>query len=577
MLSNFRKSALVAAMAFAASGAQAGVLFNDGLDGALFNAAASGRGVMVDFIPSANLNSPLGAGTFFGIAFTYRPDGTSAFVTFQNETTPIADGQTSITGMPVRLFNGGTFGDPFTAPTNSVVGTASATINSCESTQIMLDMTDASGLADVTFDYGPIGVSGNCTSIAANVSCPATTTAVGDDCQLPANISGNLYLPAGKQYIVEGQVSVTSGATLTIAPGVTVQGSSNNAVPNFLAVLNGGKIFANGTANAPITFTGPTPTKGSWAGVVLAGTSICNDAVGGAQCQFEAVPGITYGGSDLTDSSGSIRYARILYAGQAVAPDEELNALTLLGVGSGTHLSYIQTDHGDDDGFEFFGGTVNGHHLVCSNMTDDCFDLDQGYSGNLQFLFSYQGDPDGSFTNDPHGMEMDNDSGNNDKEPRTNPNVSNVTLKAQGMGANGEGMRMRRGLGGTFRGVVIDGYADRCINIDDAGTFTQAGSATAQGPGLTLQNSFIGSCAAGQFQDSSSDPYLVSAWYNAGNGNQTGEIMVRGQFMPAAGAPYLEGNEVPNNAFFVPVPYKGAFAGPWDTWYGGWTVNIPAN
>lgn len=577
MLSNFRKSALVAAMAFAATGAQAGVLFNDGVDGALFNAAASGRGVMVDFIPSANLNSPLGAGTFFGIAFTYRPDGTSAFVTFQNETTPIVDGQSSITGMPVRLFSGGTFGDPFTAPTNTVVGTANATINSCESTQIVLDMTDASGLADVTFDYGPIGISGNCTSVAANVSCPATTTAVGDDCQLPANIEGNLYLPAGKKYIVEGQVSVVSGATLTIAPGVTVQGSANNAVPNFLAVLNGGKIFADGTANAPITFTGPTPTKGSWAGVVLAGTSICNDAVGGAQCQFEAVPGITYGGSDLTDSSGSISYARILYAGQAVAPDEELNALTLLAVGSGTRLSYIQVDHGDDDGFEFFGGTANGDHLVCTNMTDDCFDLDQGYSGNLQFLFSFQGDPDGSFTNDPHGMEMDNDSGNNDLMPRTNPNVSNVTLIAQGMGANGEGMRMRRGLGGTFRGVVIDGYADRCINIDDAGTFVQAGSATAQGPGLTLQNSFIGNCAAGRFQESGNDPYPVSDWYNAGNGNQTGEIMLRGQFMPAAGAPYLEGNVVPNDPFFVPVPYKGAFAGPWDTWYGGWTVNIPAN
>jgi len=576
MLSKTAKSALVAAMALVATGAQAGVLFNDGLDGALFNAAAAGRGVMIDFIPSNDLAAPVGAGTYFGIAFTYRADGTSTFVTFQNETTAIADGQTVIADMPVRLFSGGTFGDPFTAPTNSVVGSATATLNTCESTQIVLDMTDASGLADVTFDYAPIGISGTCTSVAAT-ACPATTTAVGNDCQLPTNIEGNLFLPAGKKYLVEGQVSVVSGATLTIAPGVTVQGSNTVGVPNFLAVLPGGKIYADGTANAPITFTGPEPFKGSWAGVVLAGNSICNDASDGSPCQFEAVPSITYGGTVLDDNSGSISYARILYAGQAVAPDEELNGLTLLAVGSGTRLSYIQIDHGDDDGIEFFGGTVNGDHLVCTNMTDDCFDMDQGYSGKLQFLFSYQGDPDGSFTGDPHGMEMDNDSSNNDLTPRTNPTVSNVTLIAKGMGASGEGMRMRRGLGGTFRGIVIDGYADRCINIDDIGTFNQAGSATAQGPGLTLQNSFIGTCAAGPFQETDGDPYSIASWYNAGNGNQTGNAMLRGQFMPMAGAPYLEGNQVPNDPFFTPVPYKGAFAGPWDTWYAGWTVNIPAN
>jgi hypothetical protein len=203
--------------------------------------------------------------------------------------------------------------------------------------------------------------------------------------------------------------------------------------------------------------------------------------------------------------------------------------------------------------------------------------MDQGFAGKLQFLFSFQGDPDGSFTGDPHAFEMDNDSSNNDKLPRTNPTVSNVTVIGASAGASGEGMRMRRGLGGVFRGVVIDGYADRCINIDDAGTFTQAGSATAQGPGLTLQNSFIGNCAGGRFEDNAADPYAVSAWYNAGTGNQTGEYLKAGAFMPAAGAPFLSGNAVPADPFFVPVPYKGAFAGPFDRWYSGWTVNLPSN
>ncbi|MCB1635570.1 MAG: hypothetical protein KDI51_13325, partial [Xanthomonadales bacterium] len=331
----FRKTALASALLLASAGASAQVVYNDGLDGALFNPAASGRGVMVDFIPASNIANDAGLGTYFGIAFTYDLDGNPIFVTFQNETTRIDFGQTQIDGMPVRLFSGGSFGDPFTGPTNTVVGTASVQILSCENTLISLDMDDASGLPDVSFDYGPIGLSGGCAT-TVSAACPATTTAVGNDCLLPSNIEGDLYLPAGKTYIIQGQTSVVPGATLTIEPGTVLQGSSDSSVPNFLYVAAGAKIFANGTAQAPITFTGPEPIKGSWAGVVIAGNSTCN--VG--NCAFEAVPSITYGGTDLEDSSGSLRYVRILYAGQAIAPDEELNALTMLGVGAGTQVSY---------------------------------------------------------------------------------------------------------------------------------------------------------------------------------------------------------------------------------------------
>lgn len=573
---NTRKTALAAALILASAGASAQAVFNNGVDGALFDPAAAGRGAMIDFVPSSNISGALGLGTYFGIVFTYTATGAPLWVTFQNEGQRIDFGQTDINGMPVRLFNGGRFGNPFTAPTNTVVGSANVKVLSCDRTQITLDMTEASGLSDVSFDYVPLGGSGACASTVL-ASCPTGTTAEGANCRLPQNINGNLYLPAGKKYIVQGQVSVTSGATLTLEPGTVVQGSTNQSVPNFLAVLPGGKIFANGTAQAPITFTGPVPSKGSWAGVVIAGRSICNDAVGNSPCQFEAVPSITYGGTTLDDNSGSLRYVRILYAGQAVAPDEELNALTLLGVGSGTQLSYVQVDNGDDDGFEWFGGTVNGHHLVCTNMTDDCFDMDQGFAGKLQFLFSFQGNPGGSFTGDPHGFEMDNDSSNNDKQPRTNPTVFNATIIGNPAATNGEGMRMRRGLGGAFRGVVIDGYADRCINIDDAGTFTQAGSATSQGPGLTLQNSFIGNCSAGRFEDNAADPYTVSGWYTNGTGNQTGEYLKSGSFMPSSAAPFLTGNAVPTDPYFTPVPYKGAFAGPNDRWYADWTVNLPNN
>ena len=116
---------------------------------------------------------------------------------------------------------------------------------------------------------------------------------------------------------------------------MTVQGSTDVSTPNFLVAKVGGRLYAEGTPTQPIVFTGPQPVAGSWAGLVLAGDSTCNDAPANGTCQFEAVPSITYGGSDLADSSGALRYVRIQYAGQLVAPNEELNSLTLLAVGSG--------------------------------------------------------------------------------------------------------------------------------------------------------------------------------------------------------------------------------------------------
>ena len=139
--------------------------------------------------------------------------------------------------------------------------------------------------------------------------CPTGTTAVGNDCQLPNSITNNLILPAGKKYIVSGQVSVQSGASLSIAPGVTVQGASVNTVANFIAVLQGGKIFAEGTATQPITFTGPTTEAGSWAGLVIAGRSTCNEATGATVPSKPCRASLRC--NQLDDNSGRLRYVRI--------------------------------------------------------------------------------------------------------------------------------------------------------------------------------------------------------------------------------------------------------------------------
>lgn len=564
-----RKTALALAIAATAAPAQAVVTLNDGLDGTWYKAGEGGRGVSFDIIPQAD-----GSAVVFGGVFSYDGQGNPIWLTFGDT---FAAGVDSKANIPVNRSNGGSFGTAFTAPVITAVGSATVTFTSCSSATVALDMNAASTLPDVTLTVAPsqqvLGFARNalCTETAALASCPAGTTANGNDCQLPASITGAMFLPAGKKYLVRGQVSIESGATLTIAPGVTVQGSTDVSTPNFLVAKVGGRLYAEGTPTQPIVFTGPQPVAGSWAGVVLAGDSVCNDAPAGGTCQFEAVPSITYGGNDAADSSGALRYVRIQYAGQLVAPNEELNALTLLAVGSGTVLDHVQVDTGLDDGFEMFGGTVNGRHLVCSNMTDDCFDFDQGYSGKIQFALALQGTP-GSFTSDPNGIESDNDGTNNDKAPRTRPTVSNMTLVGNPAASGGEGARLRRGTGGNYTALAVTGYADRCLNLDDAGTFA-LGTAAAQGEILSIRNSHVGTCAGGAFEDNAADPYLVSAWYAAGASNATGTPEIT-RFLPNANSPLLGGGAAPADPFFRPVTYKGAFAGPNDNWTAGWTINL---
>jgi hypothetical protein len=138
--------------------------------------------------------------------------------------------------------------------------------------------------------------------------------------------------------------------------------------------------------------------------------------------------------------------------------------------------------------------------------------------------------------------------------------ISNVTLVGAGSVGN-EGARIRRGSGGNYSNILITGFRDRCLNLDDAGTFA-LGTASVQGERLTFTNSFIGQCAGGAFEDA------------AGAGNGTGDPQLTG-FLPAAASPVVSGGKAPADGFFQPAAYRGAFAGPTDNWTKGWTVRLP--
>lgn len=196
-------------------------------------------------------------------------------------------------------------------------------------------------------------------------------------------ISADTTLTSDKIWIIDGLVTVQDGATLTIEPGTVVAGKYGTADnSSYMVIAPGGKIIADGTADAPIIFTsekavdGEAPAVGQWGGLTLVGNA-GNDQVK----PYEVNEDFVAGTSDMADNSGVLRHVKILNSGITMAEDKEINGLSFVGVGSGTVVENITVDLSDDDGVELWGGTVNLSNITISRCTDDHFDFDDGYSG----------------------------------------------------------------------------------------------------------------------------------------------------------------------------------------------------
>jgi hypothetical protein len=216
-----------------------------------------------------------------------------------------------------------------------------------------------------------------------------------------------------KTTYLKGIVYVKPGVTLTVNAGVTIKGSLGGVLIDLvnlennkgtLVVEKGAKLIANGTATSPIVWTSERTAGsrdfGDWGGIVILGNAPIVTRTGAATNIFEALTAVpntggrnSYGGSTANDNSGSMMYNRIDFAGGVVvAANQEVNGLTLCGVGSGTTLKYIEVSNSGDDAFEFFGGTVNASYLVSFSNKDDDYDFDEAYAGNLQFIIAYRTD-----------------------------------------------------------------------------------------------------------------------------------------------------------------------------------------
>ncbi len=210
-------------------------------------------------------------------------------------------------------------------------------------------------------------------------------------------LSGTLTtrtLDATQQYFLKGQTFIPSGVTVTIPAGTIIKG--DKASKATLVVQPGGRLVANGEPNNPVVFTSAQAVgardRGDWGGIVMLGNAFVNQT---AKPSIEGInPPVTFGSTiaegatpatNATEDSGTLKHVRIEYAGIELTPNNETNSLTMGGIGNGTTVEYVQVSYGGDDGFEWFGGTVNAKYLISMSTWDDDFDTDFGWGGNVQF------------------------------------------------------------------------------------------------------------------------------------------------------------------------------------------------
>jgi hypothetical protein len=308
---------------------------------------------------------------------------------------------------------------------------------------------------------------------------------------LTGSITADRSLSADTLYVLSGYVKVAAGATITIEPGTTIVGDTA-VLGSSLWILRGAQVDAQGTAEAPIVFTSGKPegsrAPGDWGGLLIIGNGVINRS---GEVLTEGPQGVTEvysGGTDNTDNSGTLRYVRIEFAGYDVSggAGQELNSLSMYAVGSGTTLEFVQSLAGLDDGFEWWGGAVDGRFLVSYESGDEHFDWTEGYRGRNQFLIGFQSTrldpaPDaGQPSTDPEGFEADGCNGVGcdagfDSEPFSVPVFANFTLigtptSVTHVEGGDVGIVLRRGTGGYLTNGIIARWQGQGLSVREAET-----------------------------------------------------------------------------------------------------------
>jgi hypothetical protein len=407
---------------------------------------------------------------------------------------------------------------------------------------------------------------------------------------------------ATNTYLLNTVVYVRTNAMLIIEPGTVIKGGTNAAslvkrdlIPNLVSALwvtRGGKLMAQGTAAQPIIFTMegddvndpkdvPPTRTGQWGGIVIMGRARINtatDAAGNvATPKFDLYEGVegpgpnfehAFGGDDDNDNSGVLRYVSIRHTGNVFAPARELNSLSMGAVGRGTTIEYVESFASSDDGFEWWGGTVNTKYLISAFIEDDDFDTDQGYSGTNQFWFGIK--PPWQGSSDSRGFETDGDLNQNaaGELPISRWQVYNATLIGRGTADAGFGggvaWNPRDEAAPQVYNSVVTGFAEG-VRLDNDGLayFTNG----VAGAWNTIWNVATRANANGLFLFTT--PSYSNTMENPllGGISYTNDLALNPR--PQSGSPAL-GNAAAGAP--MAVTYRGAFSGPSDNWADGWTA-----
>ena len=401
------------------------------------------------------------------------------------------------------------------------------------------------------------------------------------------DIATDVVWTADNTYYLNNQAFVKDGVTLTIEAGTEILGrydanySADNPAP-CLVVEQGGKVIAQGTVDAPITFRSELSEddpnygngRGLWGGLIINGRApIANE---GGTAAVEGLTGVLYGGSDPDDNSGVLRYVRVWNGGSSIAPDNEINGITLAGVGRGTTVEYCEVALNLDDGFEMFGGTVDLKYCSAVSVGDDAFDTDAGYQGRGQFLLVVRADD----SDKAHEMDSKTN-GDLDSQPRSHPHFANVTVISSV--AHGEdALRLREGTGGDFRNYIIHGANDGVRNDDNGSELVTQDLAAAQAHGHPDYLYISGSIVMNGLADVPWDDFDEDT-----DGSWTGTYVMESAGLaytvdanglpasldvtpPMNGVAYQDVDTVIEDEFFVQTDYKGAFSSD-ENWLDGWS------
>lgn len=365
---------------------------------------------------------------------------------------------------------------------------------------------------------------------------------------LDSDITENVTLETGKTYTLNGGVHVKSGATLTIQPGVTIVAQHDETV-DYILIEQGAKIDAQGTAAQPIVMTSEKKEAGAWGGLHICGYAHTNNGSGKSE-----IGNAPYGGNNDADNSGTLKYIRLEYTGYAFDEEHEANGVSFYGVGNGTTVEHLQAYQGSDDGFEFFGGSVNVKYMVVTSCSDDSFDWTEGWNGKAQFLVAYQeGESSLGYACDCL-MECDNNGTNNAATPVAHPTIANATLI--GNGGDAQGVRLRAGTQVELYNTIITGKG-KPLTVETNETENALKDGTSKLEYVAISSEL-----------SSKQGIYTNADFAQATGNLTNqEFSWTGKYVGTLDG----GKDLSADSFFTKTDYKGAVKSG-DDWTSGWTL-----